>query len=326
MPRFKHLRNIRRNPDVSLGRICDITLLSRGPAKWLGTISYGVYLFHFPVIVGLRMTGHWPQGCSRASCSPCWRSRCRPRRSAGWSWSAPRSAGRSGGPAAVGPPRRLRLARPRPSRVASAPASGPCCARSPRAQARAATADQRSTIATTPWPPAAQTEISARPEPFSASILAAVARMRPPVAANGWPAASDRAVDVQLVAVDRAQRPVEAEVRLAELSVFPGSERGEHLRGERLVDLEEVEVVERQARAGEHLRDGVDRGHQQPLVAVDVGHGRGLGVRRGRRAPAGAARRPTRRSPAGPSTRRRTAASSCPPSSSRPPRRRRRRA
>jgi peptidoglycan/LPS O-acetylase OafA/YrhL len=36
-------------------------LLSRGPAKWLGTISYGVYLFHFPVIVGLRMTGHWPQ-------------------------------------------------------------------------------------------------------------------------------------------------------------------------------------------------------------------------------------------------------------------------
>ncbi|HWH95606.1 MAG TPA: acyltransferase [Baekduia sp.] len=38
------------------------TLLARGPAKWLGTISYGVYLFHFPVIVGLRMTGHWPQG------------------------------------------------------------------------------------------------------------------------------------------------------------------------------------------------------------------------------------------------------------------------
>jgi peptidoglycan/LPS O-acetylase OafA/YrhL len=38
-----------------------VMLLSRGPAKWLGTISYGVYLFHFPVIVGLRMTGHWPQ-------------------------------------------------------------------------------------------------------------------------------------------------------------------------------------------------------------------------------------------------------------------------
>jgi peptidoglycan/LPS O-acetylase OafA/YrhL len=37
------------------------TLLARGPAKWLGAISYGVYLIHFPVIVGLRMTGHWPQ-------------------------------------------------------------------------------------------------------------------------------------------------------------------------------------------------------------------------------------------------------------------------
>jgi peptidoglycan/LPS O-acetylase OafA/YrhL len=36
-------------------------LLARGPAKWLGSISYGVYLFHFPVIVALRMTGHWPQ-------------------------------------------------------------------------------------------------------------------------------------------------------------------------------------------------------------------------------------------------------------------------
>jgi peptidoglycan/LPS O-acetylase OafA/YrhL len=37
-------------------------LLARGPAKWLGSISYGVYLIHFPVIVGLRMTGHWPEG------------------------------------------------------------------------------------------------------------------------------------------------------------------------------------------------------------------------------------------------------------------------
>jgi peptidoglycan/LPS O-acetylase OafA/YrhL len=36
-------------------------LLARGPAKWLGSISYGVYLFHFPVIVALRMTDHWPQ-------------------------------------------------------------------------------------------------------------------------------------------------------------------------------------------------------------------------------------------------------------------------
>jgi peptidoglycan/LPS O-acetylase OafA/YrhL len=37
-------------------------LLARGPAKWLGTISYGVYLIHFPAIIGLRLTGHWPLG------------------------------------------------------------------------------------------------------------------------------------------------------------------------------------------------------------------------------------------------------------------------
>jgi peptidoglycan/LPS O-acetylase OafA/YrhL len=37
-------------------------LLSRGPAKWLGSISYGVYLIHFPVIVFLRMTERWPEG------------------------------------------------------------------------------------------------------------------------------------------------------------------------------------------------------------------------------------------------------------------------
>src|ERR1700751_2592104 len=46
-----------------------------------------------------------------------------------------------------------------------------------------------STIATTPRPPAAQIEIRPRPPLFSSMILARVARMRPPVAAKGWPAA-----------------------------------------------------------------------------------------------------------------------------------------
>jgi peptidoglycan/LPS O-acetylase OafA/YrhL len=35
-------------------------LLSAGPARWLGTVSYGLYLLHFPVIVALRETGRWP--------------------------------------------------------------------------------------------------------------------------------------------------------------------------------------------------------------------------------------------------------------------------
>src|SRR3546814_10715852 len=42
----------------------------------------------------------------------------------------------------------------------------------------------RSTMATTPLPPAVHTEISARPLPFSFSHLAAVAMMRAPVAAR----------------------------------------------------------------------------------------------------------------------------------------------
>src|SRR5207237_4030061 len=51
-----------------------------------------------------------------------------------------------------------------------------------------------SRMATTPWPPAAQIEMSPPPDPSSASSLASVATMRPPVAANGWPAASEEPV------------------------------------------------------------------------------------------------------------------------------------
>src|SRR5204862_2153684 len=56
----------------------------------------------------------------------------------------------------------------------------------------------RSRIATTPWPPAAQIEIRPRPEPFSASIFASEATMRPPVAANGCPAASEPPLTLSL--------------------------------------------------------------------------------------------------------------------------------
>ena len=60
---------------------------------------------------------------------------------------------------------------------------------------------------------------------------------------------------------------------------LPRLQRREHLRGERLVDLVEVEVLQRQAGALEQPRDGVHGRHQQPLVAVDVVDRRGLGVR-----------------------------------------------
>jgi peptidoglycan/LPS O-acetylase OafA/YrhL len=41
------------------------TALSRGPARWLGKISYGVYLIHFPVIVWVRETERWPDTLTR---------------------------------------------------------------------------------------------------------------------------------------------------------------------------------------------------------------------------------------------------------------------
>ncbi|UGS36202.1 hypothetical protein DSM104329_02602 [Capillimicrobium parvum] len=35
-------------------------LLTTAPLRLLGTLSYGIYLWHFPVIFALRGTGHWP--------------------------------------------------------------------------------------------------------------------------------------------------------------------------------------------------------------------------------------------------------------------------
>ena len=102
--------------------------------------------------------------------------------------------------------------------------------------------------------------------------------MRPPVAANGCPAASEEPVTLSLVAVDGSERGVEAEPLPAEVLVLPGRQRREHGRGERLVDLVQVEVLQGQALAREHPRDGVCGGHEQPLVARDVVDRGGLAV------------------------------------------------
>ena len=125
-----------------------------------------------------------------------------------------------------------------------------------------------SITATTPWPPAAQIEISPRPEPFSSSSLASVATIRPPVAANGCPAASEEPSTLSL-----------ARSIVPEPVLLPRGERRQHLRGERLVDLVEVEVLQRQAGLLEQPRHGVHGRHQQAVVAVDVVDGRRLHVR-----------------------------------------------
>src|SRR5699024_10340279 len=79
-------------------------------------------------------------------------------------------------------PKRLNPASPRHSALVAGPS---------RPRHRSKSACQRSRMAVMTCPPAAQTEIRPRPEPFSASSLARVAATPPPVAANGAPAAMD---------------------------------------------------------------------------------------------------------------------------------------
>ncbi|MNC69438.1 hypothetical protein D3C75_1201230 [compost metagenome] len=54
-------------------------------------------------------------------------------------------------------------------------------------------------MAVTPCPPAAQIEISPRPLPAASSNFARLATMRPPVAANGCPAASELPLTLSLL-------------------------------------------------------------------------------------------------------------------------------
>ena len=84
--------------------------------------------------------------------------------------------------------------------------------------------------------------------------------------------------DVDLAAVDRPERLVEAEPLRAEGGILPGPERHQHLRGECLVDLVEVEVLEGEAVARQEARDGVERRGEEALVAGDEVHGSRLRV------------------------------------------------
>ena len=129
---------------------------------------------------------------------------------------------------------------------------------------------QRSRIATTPMPPAVQIDTRQRPPPRCFSSLAAVATMRAPVAANGMAGRQRGTVRVDLGQVDAAHRRVQAEAVLAVLLALPRAQRAQHLRGEGFVDLVEVEVLQGQAVALEHLRHGHGRRHQQAFAVDEV--------------------------------------------------------
>ena len=101
--------------------------------------------------------------------------------------------------------------------------------------------------------------------------------IRPPVAANGWPAASDEPLTLSFDAVDRAEGFVEAEALLAEDRVLPGLRASPAPGGEGLVDLVEVEVLEGGPLARQHPRHGIGRSHQQAFATVHVVDGGSLG-------------------------------------------------
>ena len=87
-----------------------------------------------------------------------------------------------------------------------------------------------------------------------------------------------RPVDVQLGAVDGTQGAVQTEPLLAVVIGLPRLQVRQHHRGERLVDLIEIEVLQTQPVAGQQPGHRVGRRHQQAVGAVDVIHRGGLGV------------------------------------------------
>lgn len=51
---------------VAMGRMPGSIVFERGPLQWYGTLSFGVYLVHFPVIYVLRSTDRWPENPAAA--------------------------------------------------------------------------------------------------------------------------------------------------------------------------------------------------------------------------------------------------------------------
>ena len=79
-----------------------------------------------------------------------------------------------------------------------------------------------------------------------------------------------RAQQVDLVRVDAAQRRVQAQAVAAVILALPRTQGAQHLRGKGFVDLVDVEVLQGQAVALEHLRHRDGRCHQQAFAMHEV--------------------------------------------------------
>ena len=135
----------------------------------------------------------------------------------------------------------------------------------------------RSRIAVTPMPPAVQAEAMPRLAWASrASVLASPARMRPPVAAKGWPIATLPPLTLSLEFVDGAQRGRQSQAVAAVVGRFPGLEQAQRHGGEGLVNLVVVKLLQRQPRVLEDRGHRIGRGHQQAFLASRKVHCPGL--------------------------------------------------
>src|SRR5882757_6075012 len=78
---------------------------------------------------------------------------------------------------------------------------------------------------------------------------------------------------VEFGPIDGTERTRQSQLIAAENRIGPGLEGAEHLSGESLVDLVEIEVLQRKLRVAQHPGYGIGRRHEQALLLVDVIHG-----------------------------------------------------
>src|SRR5579863_6645949 len=78
---------------------------------------------------------------------------------------------------------------------------------------------------------------------------------------------------VEFGPIDGAEGSRQSQVVAAEYGIGPGLERAQYLPRESLVDLVEIEILERKVRVTQHPGHGVGRRHEQALLLADVIHG-----------------------------------------------------
>src|SRR3984893_17309078 len=87
--------------------------------------------------------------------------------------------------------------------------------------------------------------------------------------AGGGKRMTDRkaaAFDVQFGPIDGAESGRQTQLLAAEIGIVPRLERAEHLTGESLMNLVEVEVLQAKSGVAQHSRDSVCGRHQEPFL------------------------------------------------------------